>query len=1381
MLAAAVWSLAYAVELGMADRQTKLLLVKIEYLGIVSVPVFWLAFALQYTGRSKWLTARRAALLAVVPVVALLLMWTNDAHHLFYADSVVDTSGPFPALIATRGVAYWLNVAYAYPLLASGTILIAQMLLHSPRLYLGQTIAVLVAVLMPWLGNALWLVGLSPNLDLTPVAFTISGLAVAWGLFRFRLLDIVPAARAVIIETMGDGVIVLDAQNRIVDLNPAAGRIIGCPASEAIGQQANRVLSAQTDGSTELARVLLERSSDVTEAQAEIILGEGESRRHYDLSISPLCDRRGRLTGRLAIFHEVTARVRAGEEIRWRADTLAALHETTLDLASRRALPDLLHAIVARAVDLLRAEGGTIWVYRPATDDLELALNYRLEPDMTGTVFRRGEGLAGKVLDATRSIVVADYDRWEGRSAQYPDAGFGACVSAPIVWQESTLGVLNVLDAATRTFSPGDVALLERFAPLAAAALDRARLLQDVKARWHEAETLRYAGAAVAETLGLDETLTRILDQLEQVVPFDSACVFLLEGDMLRAVAGRGFQSLEHIVGREYAAQDSLFHELLTTRQPICLPDAQESPRFQRWVSTDLVRGWMGVPLLVRGDVTGCLTLDSEKPNAFGRVRAELVQAFANQAAVAIENARLYEAATKHAEQLTALYETSQDITSTLELDALLQLVAERCARLTGADRALILLVDVKMRELTMAVGHGFAPDQLDGISYQEVEDGISGWVIREKAPTISENLLTDPRNTGIALRVAEQEPASAQSIAVAPLLIKEEVTGTLTVLNAEGKPAFSENDLALVSMLASQAAIVIQNAQLYHSAQQRVEALETLSRTSLQLTSSLDLSTVLDDIAASALALVGATDCHIYLYDEARETFAFGTALWDDGRREPAVTAPRRTGLTATVAREAQPIIINDAPHHPLYASPEAQKWNVQAVAGFPLKKAGKVVGVFTIAFTKPHSFSEDELRVLGLLADQAAIAIENARLVEGLEAEVADRTADIRAEQEKIETILLNVGDAIVMFDAELRVRYINPAFTALSGYPPEEALEQDFFRLIGGGMADQPRQLLQEALATGNSWRGEIALQRKDGRLYDAALSVSPIRDAEGRLTGYACSHNDISRFKELDRARSQFITNVSHQLRTPVTNIKLYANLLRRGSRPEKTERYLQVLEDQSDRLGDLIQDILEVTALDSGQAVSVWKPIMLSALIQDVIVRFQSRASAAHLALEANSIPADLPLVMGDQARLTQALGELVENAIIFAGEQTGDLTSAGGSVTITPETRTVEEQPWVTIAVRDTGPGIPAEELPKIFERFFRGGLAESGHVPGAGLGLSIAQEVLQAHGGRVTVESFGFGRGCSCTGVGSGLILLILFIMLSCGAIAGTDWFSIW
>jgi len=162
----------------------------------------------------------------------------------------------------------------------------------------------------------------------------------------------------------------------------------------------------------------------------------------------------------------------------------------------------------------------------------------------------------------------------------------------------------------------------------------------------------------------------------------------------------------------------------------------------------------------------------------------------------------------------------------------------------------------------------------------------------------------------------------------------------------------------------------------------QRVAELEALQHTSLQLTSSLDMPAVLDSIAESALSLVGATDCHIYLYDEAHETFTFGAALWEDGRREAAVKMPRRDGFTATVIREGRAIVINDVPHHPLYITPEARKWGLQAIAGFPLKRAGQELGVFTTAFLKSHTFSEDELRVLGLLAGQAAIAIENARL---------------------------------------------------------------------------------------------------------------------------------------------------------------------------------------------------------------------------------------------------------------------------------------------------------------------------------------------------------------------------------------------------------------
>jgi signal transduction histidine kinase len=160
-------------------------------------------------------------------------------------------------------------------------------------------------------------------------------------------------------------------------------------------------------------------------------------------------------------------------------------------------------------------------------------------------------------------------------------------------------------------------------------------------------------------------------------------------------------------------------------------------------------------------------------------------------------------------------------------------------------------------------------------------------------------------------------------------------------------------------------------------------------------------------------------------------------------------------------------------------------------------------------------------------------------------------------------------------------------------------------------------------------------------------------------------------------------------------------------------------------------------------LDSGQAVTTWEPVPLSAIIQNTITRYQNQARASGLTLAATPLPPDLPLVKGDQARLSQALGELVKNAVLYS--------PTGGQVTVEAGTVEGDRQLWVTVAVRDTGPGISPEEQERIFDRFYRGRLAVSGHILGTGLGLSIVQEIMHAHRGRVTVESE-VGRGSTFT-----------------------------
>jgi PAS domain S-box-containing protein len=318
MLAAAEWSLGYALELGIADLSTRLFWAKVQYLGMVMVPVAWLVLVLQYTGRERWLTRRNLILLAIEPLVTLLLVWTNEAHGLIYSNTRLDTSGAFPMLDLTFGLWFWVDVAYSYLLLVLSVLLLIRAFIRSPYFYRRQVGALLIGAFAPWVAEVLSISGLSSfPVDMTCFAFTLTGLAAAWGLFRFRLLDLVPVARDAVIEGMSDGVIVLDTQNRIVDLNPAAGRIIGRPASEAIGQL---ISIADSSASLTTGSGLHIANLEVQNFHSQIHIPQ--SAMTFDLRISPLHDRRDRLTGRLVVLRDITERKRAEEALKGYSERL---------------------------------------------------------------------------------------------------------------------------------------------------------------------------------------------------------------------------------------------------------------------------------------------------------------------------------------------------------------------------------------------------------------------------------------------------------------------------------------------------------------------------------------------------------------------------------------------------------------------------------------------------------------------------------------------------------------------------------------------------------------------------------------------------------------------------------------------------------------------------------------------------------------------------------------------------------------------------------------------------------------------------------------------------------------------------------------------------
>ncbi len=304
MLALAVWTLAYGLELASTSLTVMLFWIKIEYLGIATIPALWLIFTIQYARRESWLTWPNLLLFFIIPALTLVLVWTNELHHLYYRSTSVDTRGSFPLLAITTGPWYKVHLTYFYLCMLAGVILLGMVFRRAASLYRLQAGIILMGALVPWVINAMYLSGIRPfaHLDLTPFAFIITGLIASWGMFRFHLLDIVPVARDKLLESMRDGMLVLDVQNRILDLNQAARQFIQVDVVSPIGRFAEAVFTPWP----EIARHV----SDTQKTNLEIILNPATPR-HFDFQIIPLHDRTGNLTGRLLIGRDITARKEA--------------------------------------------------------------------------------------------------------------------------------------------------------------------------------------------------------------------------------------------------------------------------------------------------------------------------------------------------------------------------------------------------------------------------------------------------------------------------------------------------------------------------------------------------------------------------------------------------------------------------------------------------------------------------------------------------------------------------------------------------------------------------------------------------------------------------------------------------------------------------------------------------------------------------------------------------------------------------------------------------------------------------------------------------------------------------------------------------------------
>lgn len=391
-----------------------------------------------------------------------------------------------------------------------------------------------------------------------------------------------------------------------------------------------------------------------------------------------------------------------------------------------------------------------------------------------------------------------------------------------------------------------------------------------------------------------------------------------------------------------------------------------------------------------------------------------------------------------------------------------------------------------------------------------------------------------------------------------------------------------------------------------------------------------------------------------------------------------------------------------------------------LRQVVGLPMTVRDVLVGVIYVFRREGAAFSLNDRRILSAFAGQAAIAVHNARLYQ-----------QVTRDKQRLDALIENSGDGVMILDPEQRIAVFNRALSVMTGVPAEEAIGRFYWQVLC--LRDRPsgQEVCEKYPLTQFRERfyveGDYAYE--DGTQVTFGITYSPLYDSENRLVNIIANVRDITHFREAEEMKSTFVSVISHELKTPVALIKGYAGTLRREDAhwdQETVRESLAVIEEESDRLAHLVDNLLDASRLQAGQMRLKRTDVRIDKMAARTVNDFRTQTDRHTFALD---FPPGFPPVQGDPERLRQVLTNLVSNAIKYSPN--------GGRIGMSGRF----DDEFVYVAVTDQGIGIPLSERERIFDRFYRVENALSRRTQGAGLGLYLVRSVVQAHGGRIWVE----------------------------------------
>ncbi len=1080
-------------------------------------------------------------------------------------------------------------------------------------------------------------------------------------------------------------------------------------------------------------------------------------------------DKNGRIVGLRGTAQDITERKRMEEHLREQVATLQAVAEIDREITAAMEPKGILELVCRRAAELVHAPKSVL-IVKTVAAELDLTASYGLrDAARLKAEFARTQQTGLMNFDAlkVRGSIVQNEIPADApfMSETVSREGARALAIVPLVTGEGSLGALIVLDTTTRQWRAADLQVLNMLAAQAALALEKLRLFQADRTRAAQLAMLNEIAQSITSSLDLDRVLVTLLDKVRRASTAEACSVALVDkesGDLVfrQAVGG----ATHEVIGLRLSLGEGVAGWVAQHRQSVRVDDVASDawvhalqnttrPGGTHFVTHNLVC----VPLIVRDTVTGVLELVNSQRGKFGQDDVQLLESVAAQAAIVIENVRLFETEHTARERLETLYRIGKAINSTLEADVILDRLTDEAVQATQATHGSALVARPERGCFERRSLRGYSPEEADRARTDALplERGVNGRAYHLRHPVYIDDVTADPDYHPLI-------PTTRSELAV-PIVRGGQVIGNLD-LQSPNVNAFHAIDLPFLQALTDQVAIALENARLFAETLRQMDELTIVSQVALVGAAGRPF----DETVARA------TDALSRLWPEAALGFLFvdeggqalrmhASYLHPSPELDPLVSIGLDQGLTGWAARQQQPLRVGDVTTDPRYvmspleagrhAGRVARTANTRSEMVAPLVVGKQVIGVVNVETPSPDAFSGDDLRLLTTLAGQLAVIFEKARLDAALhehtvllEQRVLERTAEIHRQQARTQAILDALGEGVVVTDPQGVIQYMNPAMEQTTGFSAPEALGQEAYLW----RSDQtPADMYREMWATvraGRTWAGEVVNRRKDGEYYFASLTTAPIQTTDGgtaELAGVVSIQRDITERKqaeeemqralekerELNTLKSRFVSLTSHEFRTPLTTILSSAEMIEHyGARwgVERTHEHLQRIQTSVKYMTGLLDDILVVGKAEADRLEFAPEPLDLLKFCRGLVEEFELMDTGQHpLRFESSGACSEVRL---DEQLLRHIFSNLLSNAFKY---------SPPGSAV---EFEVTCQAGQAVFRIQDHGLGIPLEDQARLFETFHRARNVRN--IAGTGLGLTIVKRSVDLHGGTIEVVS---------------------------------------